>query len=622
MEYWWNKGADVHDHVNALAAAIKKEQDYREEDNLRHLRLYGNMAVEGMGGKQYSRAPNRTSRHRVTLNVIQSMCDTVTAKIAKNKPKGTFLTDGGDWSMQRKAKLLDRFCEGQFYSSDLYNIAPRAFLDSCVFGTGVIKIYEDDKAIKCERIFPNEILVDDQEAIYGDPRQLFQIKVINRDLLEAMFPENAREIMNAAKAESAPGYESSIEQVVCVEAWHLPSRKGSGDGRHVICIDGGTLLDEPYEKPYFPFLFIRWTERLLGFYGQGLAEQLTGIQLEINKLLRNIQEQMHLAKPKVMVEAGSKISKAHINNETWGVIEFSGSPPQFYVPRTVSGEIFHHLDRLFSRAYEISGVSQLAAQSKKPVGLESGVALREFQDIESERFMLVAQQYEQVFIHAAKMMIDIARDVSDRGESYEVISHGDKFIEKIKWSEINLDDSQYVMKIYPTNLLPSTPAAKLQKVIEMFQSGMLEKEETRRLLDYPDLEAVNSLATAAQDDIYTIIEDMLSKGKYHTPEPYSNLALGLKLVQSAYLRAKVDGAPEARLQLLRRYLQESIEMITMMSQGAQGPQPPGPGDMPMAGGPEPVPMEPEVGPMPEMEEAPGPAGPPPQGPGPEAAAIQ
>lgn len=157
-----------------------------------------------------------------------------------------------------------------------------------------------------------------------------------------------------------------------------PVIKGSNDGRHVIAIDNFTLLDEEWERDTFPFCFIRWTERLLGFWGQGLAEQLTGIQVEINKLLRNIQEQMHLATPKVFVEAGSKISKAHINNEIWGIIEYAGTPPTFYVPKTVSGEIFSHLDRLFSRAYEIAGVSVLAAQSKKPAGLESGVALREF----------------------------------------------------------------------------------------------------------------------------------------------------------------------------------------------------------------------------------------------------
>ena len=569
MDYWWSEKSDVHDSVISKFNSIKEDQDYREDYNLKHLRLYGNYYSAGLSSSNYSRMKSAAMRHRVTLNVVQSMCDTVTAKIAKNRPRATFLTSGGDYKMQRKAKLLERFCDGQFYSTGIYNVAPKVFLDACVFGTGAMKIYEHDGKIKVERIFPNELVVDDRESVYGNPRQLFQVKYVDRDVLNNLYPEH-RDAIYAAPApeDDGRGYDES-NQIVCIEAWHLPSGEGAGDGRHVICIDGATLLDEPYERDYFPFVFIRWTERLLGFYGQGLAEQLTGIQLEINKLLFNIQEQMHLAKPKVFVEAGSKIAKAHLNNETWGVIEYRGTPPQFFVPRTVSGEIFSHLDRLFNRAYEITGVSQLAAQSRKPAGLESGVALREFQDIETERFMITAQQYEKAFLDAARQMIDLAREVAARGDSYEVISHGDKSIEKIKWKDINLKEDQYVMKIYPTSLLPTTPAAKLQKVIEMRQAGMLSQEESRGLLDYPDIEAVNSMATAARDDVNMLIEQMLEKGEYIPPEPFSNLELSVKLMQSAYLRAKINKVPEERLDLLRRYIEECINLITQMQQAAQ-----------------------------------------------------
>ena len=52
----------------------------------------------------------------------------------------------------------------------------------------------------------------------------------------------------------------------------------------------------------------------------------------------------------------------------------------------ISQDLFMHLDRLYNRSFEIAGISQLSAQSSKPSGLDSGRALREFSDIESERF--------------------------------------------------------------------------------------------------------------------------------------------------------------------------------------------------------------------------------------------
>ena len=177
-------------------------------------------------------------------------------------------------------------------------------------------------------------------------------------------------------------------------------------------------------------------------------------------------------------------------------------------------------------------------------------------------------------------MVDMAREVSAKGESFEVISHGDDDIEKIKWSDINLEHDEYVMKVYPTSLLPTTPAAKLQKVIEMLQAGMLTQQEARALLDYPDLEAVNNMATASQEIFNMMIERILEKGIYQAPEPYMNLAMGIQMMQSAYLRAKINQVPEIRLDLFRRFIEDSIGMLAAMQAGAQqppmGPMGPGP----------------------------------------------
>tara|TARA_R110000822_G_scaffold28237_2_gene84050 strand:+ start:397 stop:2235 length:1839 start_codon:yes stop_codon:yes gene_type:complete len=580
LGYWWSEKTEPHTRVFETVEHLTENQGHHSGNNLNHARLYGNINYRDLGGGSLAHSAKTSAKNRVTLNIIQSMCDTVTARVAKAKPMATYLTTGGDWAMQRKAKLLTKFTSGQFYSSDIYKVAPKVFLDACVFGTGIMMVLEKEDRIACERVFPSEIIVDDLEARYGEPRQMFRRKVADKQVLASLFPESKDKIMEAASIEDNDSLYRASEQIECIEAWHLPSSKGASDGRHVITIENATLLDDSWERDGFPFVFIHWTSRLLGFWGQGLAEQLTGIQVEINRLLRNIQQQMHLATPKVFVESGSKISKAHINNEIWGVIEYAGTPPQFFVPKTVSGEIFSHLDRLFNRAYEIAGVSQLAAGAKKPAGLESGVALREFQDIESERFLMVAKGYEQLFLDAAAQMVDIAREVSDRGDSLEVISHGDDDIEKIKWSDIKLERDQYVMKVYPTSLLPTTPAAKLQKVIEMLQAGMLTQQESRALLDYPDLAAVNDMATASQEIFNMMIERVLEKGIYQPPEPYMNLAMGIQMMQSAYLRAKINSVPEEKLDLFRRFIEDAIGMLAAMQAGAQeppmGPMGPGP----------------------------------------------
>ena len=121
---------------------------------------------------------------------------------------------------------------------------------------------------------------------------------------------------------------------------------------------------------------------------------------------------MHLVSvPKLLVEASSKIVTAHLNNKIGGIIKYAGTPPTYAPLGGIPAELFSHLQFLVNKAYEISGISQLSAQSLKPSGLDSGKALREYNDIETERFMSVGMRYEKVFMDAAEI-IDAGKNVS------------------------------------------------------------------------------------------------------------------------------------------------------------------------------------------------------------------
>jgi len=571
FKYWWKSPENQkHESIHRFLDKLETTQAGRTAENLRNMRLYGNYEdnAYSMLSSTYTTA-GAQNLNKVTMNVVQSMIDTVVSKIAKNKPKPTFLTDGGNWSLQSKAKNLSKFCEGVFNSSKLYRHAEKAFLDSCIFGTGILKVYKADSEIKVERIFPEEIKIDDSEAIYGKPRQMHQVKFIHKEVLLNMFPKCATAINEESdQAQNSYSAGSNTKDMVrVVESWHLPSGPNAKDGFHVISIKNETLFEEPYAKQSFPFLFVRWTERPLGFFGQGLAEQLQGIQLEINKILRTIQVSMHLVSiPKIFVDTGSKIISSHINNKIGGIIKYQGTPPQNGPLATIPSELFSHLDRLYTRAYEITGISQLSAQSSKPGGLDSGKALREFSDIESERFLSVGKRYEYLFLDAAESIVKLARELYEDLGELKVKVKGRKFLEIIDWKEVDMDEDKYLMDIFPTSSLSNTPSGRLQDVQELLQAGFITPEDGKRLLDFPDLEAYSSLEQSDTDNIMKNIDIMMSKGKYITPEPYQNLQLVVKKTQQAYLKYKVENAPESRLELLRRHMEDANNLLELAEQ--------------------------------------------------------
>ena len=586
MNWWKGNTQDMHTNIFAYVGHIDRDQSYKSSDNLRYMRLYGNYEMLGLDSYSYTRVETSyNTTHRVTLNVIQSIIDTVISKMSKNKPKPTFLTDGGDWSLQRKAKKLTKFCEGVFNSSEYYKHAVDAMKDACIFGTGAVKFFKEGGNIKCERVFIDEIKVDDQEAFYSHPRQIHQVKYVHKSVLDEMFPEHKHAIESANESSNdriTSGRQRLENLIRVVESWHLPSGRTHDedgnelehDGMHVISIANKTLFRETYTKNYFPFVFFRWCEKPIGFWGSGLSEQLQGIQLEINKILRTIQVSMHLCSiPKLLVDASSKVVTAHLNNKIGGIIKYAGTPPAYQPLGGIPAELFSHLDRLYERAYEISGVSQLAAQSEKPSGLDSGKAIREFNDIESERFMEVGQRYEKSFIDAARIIVDMARELYDDMGEFKVKVKGRKFIETIDWSEVDMADDKFLMDIFPTSALSNTPSGRLQDVQELLQAGFISKEDGMKLLDFPDLESTMSLLNAGVEDIEKMIEDMMEKGQYTTPEPYQNLEMGIKKCQQAYLKYRAEGAPDSRLELLRRWMEDAQGLLIKAAEGTNPPPP-------------------------------------------------
>jgi len=571
--FWWQSKKDPHLAIDKYITVLRDDQNDFYNDLNTYVGLYGGRPLNNSEDSfRY-----RNNRPRLTFNIIHSLCQAATAKIAKHRPGISFLTSGGDWSQRRKAKNLNKFMQGQIYATKAYAVSQKAFLDACIVGTGVVKVFIEHGKTKLERVPLVELTVDGAEAGTGEPRQMFQTKLVSRHVLAAKFPKYKKKILEAVQEVEGEEETKYSDLIKCHEAWHLPSGPESKDGRHIISIESATLLDEEYEKEYFPFVFVRWTESPVSFWGNGLAKEVKGIQVEINKLLAQIQQQMHLGTPKVFIEDSSKIVNAHLNNKVFGAIRYRGTPPQFFVPKTVSGEMFAHLDRLVNQAYEMTGISQLSAQSKKPVGLESGRALREFSDIESERFMVVGQAYEGVFIELSKQLIELVKDQSEDGNGYTSVSFShNSGVEKIKWSEVNMEEDEYIMRIQPVGSLPQTPAAKLASVTEMHMNGMFTKEEAHQLLEFPDLDRSNKLKNANIELIDKIIDDMIDENKYTPPEPYLNLELGIERVQQSYNLGKIEGVPEQRLELLRRWIAQAVSL----TDNAQKPQQPQPGMMP------------------------------------------
>ena len=562
--------------VMSQVATIIKADRGRIEGYNTYAKLYGTFTPTFWNGYALANSgrPTAPMRDRLTYNLVQSCIDTLTARMVQNKPKPMFLTTAGNSKIQRKAKKLDAFCYGLFYENGVYKQAPKIFRDGCVFGEGIYHPYADHGRIKFERVMPYEILVDYLESHYGPEctKSLHRIKNIDRTELAEQFPEHRDAIaqMSSTAHFISSSHRSVADTVTVVESWRLPV--GDLPGLHTITTENSILEKEDYLDDFFPFAIFRYNPRLYGFYAQSMAEQLLPIQVEVNRTLISIQRSLYMGGThKIFVKNGSKVIKSHFDNLIGTILEYAGdTPPQYVVPQLVQPEIYSHLQTMIGMGYQQPGVSQLAAASQKPLGLDSGKAIRSFDDLEVQRFQTVGQAYEQFFVDLSRIAVSVARKEYASGtKGLSVKVPGSRFIEKIDWKDVDMDDDDYVLQIYPVSKLPQDPEGRLATIQELAQAGFISQSVAKRLLDYPDLDAEMNLENANLDYLHQLLDDIVDSGKFKQPEPDDDLVLAKQLVLEYIAQGKLNRISAARLEDLRNFNKQ----VDALNAAAQPPAP-------------------------------------------------
>ena len=485
-----------------------------------------------------------------------------------------FLTDNGDYKERNLAKKLNDFILGEIYRTKAYEIGEQILTDALVQGTGVLKIHETmDKKVGIERVLPIELFVDLEESRFGDPRRMYQVKYMDRAMVESAFPKHKAMAAAADKGilEQSDASRSVADLVVVVEGWALPSGEDTNDGWHSIVCSEGELFGEKWTKQKFPFVFLHHKKRPEGFWAQGVAESLMGTQLTLNDLLITIAQSIRtMGVPRVFVEEGSKCNTASFVNKIGTVIKYRGAAPIFATSPSNAPELYEERARLIQFGFEQEGLSMLSATSQKPSGLNSGEAQRVYQDINSDRFASLERRYTNFYVDLAYQLIDKALDIAERDGSYTTIfTDRKKGCKQIDLPKIKMLKDPFVIQAYVQSSLPKDPAGRLQKVTEMIQSNMVTIQEGRRLLDFPDLGQVETLANASEERIYYILDEIIENGVYEGPDQFMNLAKATEIVTqyiNLYSTCKLE---EEKVQMLRDFFAEIQDL-----QMAAMPQPP------------------------------------------------
>jgi hypothetical protein len=577
---------------------------------------------------QGSQAIGEFTPQTMTTNIVRRQVDAFVTRHTKNRPVPMALTNGGTYSEQRRAKALSKMFEGVLDEVGYWDKRPMLRRDGAIFGDGLAWNYRVGGKLFHDRTYPWEWFWNPRAAMYGRPQELFLLRYIDRLVMMERFPKFAEEILNAEGKSDLPQWEFNWDEchddVLVAAAWRLPStdpkEKDAKGGSYALCVSNATLEHSEYRRDYHPISNWKFSPGLVGWRGDGMAWGLRGLQYEVNAVGLRLQEQGYMTGTVVWTPPDSGLEAEMIDNGVWTHLT-SAVQPVFHNPAPWHPAFFDWYMSLRGRfPAEETRLSEMATRGEKPMGLDSGKALRAWDQIDDEAFVPQAKEDERDSIDTAWQFFDLLEEIHEEGSrdpnsnsgyrvQVEKREYGSSVLEEYSYDEVRMDREKFILRVFPTSLLTGTPAEKYQTVKELMADGLFSQDEAYALIDIPDVQRILNLRGASRRYVEKLLEKILNSSDpssdFVSPEPAMNLELCRALALMTYLDASANDAAAENLKWVLQFaLEAELELESQEDAAAaqQGP-PPGPGDMglpPEAGaaGPGPLFAEPEQQPLP------------------------
>ena len=432
-----------------------------------------------------------------SVNVGRSMALTLQSKLIQTKGRIFFSPVNGLWNTIKTCRNAQVYFDMITERENLTSKVAQAVLDALVFEMGVIWIDDETKTTK--RVKPWEFYLDPAEKNYDCKSRcmLFQ-----EDFPLISLKDKLKDGMQSYRMLQ----DNRNVKVKLYRYWDLIEKK------KYLFINSELIetVDVEYDK--MPFAIFYYQNPIKGIYSNSVMDNCYQNQRQIDDLLRRIHDALTLS-PANTIYVPKSATNGNVgkmlSNKVGNVIEYDAALGGVVVstPPAIDGQYLSMLQFFQQTAFEQEGISMLSAQSKKPSGINSGVALDTLQDVESERFQTQVDQLIQFYKDIYTTMID-------------VFPEGDDILPKrlnrsnTKWSEIKKQRESFSLQSSLASMLSKDPKVKMEQIEKLQQQGIINPNMAASLLQLPDLEGAYSAATASYDCSRKIIERALDDDKY------------------------------------------------------------------------------------------------------------
>jgi hypothetical protein len=459
------------------------------------------------------------------MSVIKSCIDTLVSKVASAKVRPYFTPVQGTYNTIKVLKQTQIFFDDLYERIDAVKKITMAFRDACIFDTGYIFVNPFDFSVM--KINPWQAAILDAEYHYGKlTKALVAFEDVPRSILKSVYGIDSKE-----------PYAAKLDIYI------------DTDEKKIYCITGGganAVKTVNYSGP-IPLVMLHYSTPVKGAKTTSIADDLYNIQWNINLLNARIKEAAQLSPSNlIFVPDGTNINVQNLDNRAGQVIKYkpipgAGQPVDIATPAPISGSYQQLLEYYINKAYEMTGISQLSAQSVNPLGANaSGAALQSMENIESTRFETQLNQVVRAYVDLSKLLISMLPEGTDILPS-EANRSG------YTWKDVKKQSNLINIQYSAQSMLSKDPSKRLEQIMQLSQVGLIPQGKIGRFLEMPDLSEVFNIMTAAQDAVDKVIQLAVEDDYYDIPRyvSYDLLGKSVTAMQNQLLGAYTENNPES-----------------------------------------------------------------------------
>lgn len=432
-----------------------------------------------------------------STNVIKSVIDSLVSKLSNNKVRPFFAPVDGTFKTKKVIRQAQQFFDIYYDKINLNNIISETFKDACIFDIGYIII--NPFTFEVERV-PSYCI---EELNVNGVNKVALIKWIHQPslILDKYGVSTSRQYIN-------------VEMLI-------------KENEAILYVDEKKVKTIPTNG--YPIVNVYYNEPINNGKTVSIVDELEGIQTQIDLINAKIAATSQLTPANlVFIDEQSGLKSSDVNNKDCQIYPVGIQPGNTANPVNVVTPVpfdpywSSMLDFYINKAYDMIGISQLSAQSRKPSGLDSGIALQTMEDIESDRFEVQVNHFINAYINVTRKLIEIIP------EDFEILP-ADKYQSTMTWATLKEQNNLYKVQYSAATSLSKEPAERAKQIIQMSQIGLITPSKAAELMDMPDLTDAYSDAECMEMAVAAVINNAVEYDLYDIPAYVSLTSLAREI---------------------------------------------------------------------------------------------